>query len=650
MQNQSQARTLEIISLLLGSVDYISVKDIAHKLNVSARTIRSDIEKLDDHIKECFNTDELYIEKKSGSGIRLKAKSSNFNFNMLDINSLATNKIQMDNSSRRIEIMNMMINSNEELTTQFLADQYYVSKSIILKDLDWINKWLRQYNLQVEKKQNKGVYILGCEKDMRNAIVAILELGNIKYNNSKSHIEKSVVKKENEDRYNEIVKIYPKIDIDKIGNIIRNAEKEFAFFMPEEHYNSMFTHLTISIGRLLKGIKVDDESDLIDGQCNDIETQVARYIVAKLEEEFNISIPQAEFAYICMHLMGLNIYSGTDRMDINDALLSIPSNVKTLVYEIVRHVGNILNEDFTDDKILLLGLMFYLKTSVFRLKNNAKTGFLEVINFQDTFHKIYMAVWTTDILYKKYAKVTISSDEVKEITQYFIAAIERKWRRNRAIIVSDASLGAAIEIRNRIRKYIPQIQVVDICSYYQLNLRSHDDYDYIISTMPLGYKNKPVLQMRGELDNSDINEITRFINVYILKNSKKVDYDNNDKVISLKADTSPKSIEDLLITIEELIDKCGLDNTEEIKNLARVYLFDVKNRIHVEGNMYVKVVEGGLIHPVIVNCKINSNLLVDELKVKNITICFSADNNMAVYSEVMKKFLSFEEQIINKLM
>ncbi|EPR14053.1 BglG family transcription antiterminator [Ruminiclostridium papyrosolvens] len=642
MKNQSQIRTMEIISLLLGNSDYISVKDIAQKLNVSARTIRSDIEKLDDHINECFNSDELYIERKSGSGIRLKSKSPDFNFNELDINSLATDKIQTDNSTRRLEIMNMMINSNEELTTQFLADQYYVSKSTILKDLDWINRWLKQYNLEVEKKQNKGVYILGSEKDIRNAIVAVLKLGNINSKKPDSKI-KNIEIKQNSNKYNEIVKIYPKINIDEIGNIIHNAEKEFAFFMPEEHYNSMFTHLVISIGRLLKGIKVDDESELIEGQCNDIETQVARYIVSRLEEEFKISIPQAEFAYICMHLMGLNIYSGTDRMNIDDALLNIPSNVKTLVYEIVRYVGNILNMDFTDDKVLFLGLMFYLKTSIFRLKNNANKGFSQDINVDDVLQEIYMAVWTTDTLYKKYASVTasISSEEILEVARYFLVAIERKWRKNKAIIVSDTSLQAAIEIRNQLTKYIPNIQVVDICSYYQLNLRNHDNYKFIISTMPLSYKNKPVMQVPVKLDNDNINEIKRFVNSYILKNSKRTD--NNVNVLTLKVEDSAQTIEDLLLTIERLIDEGSVDEPKKIKSLARNCFSDDKNRLHIKGNMYVKVVEGDLKQSIIINCSINSNLLVDDILVKNVNICFVTDNNMSAYGEVMEKFLLFKE-------
>ncbi len=639
MKNQSQIRALEIISLLLCSSDYISVKDIAQKLNVSARTIRIDIEKLDEHISECFNSEELYIERKSGSGIRLKSKSPDFNLSELDIKSLAADKIQTDNSTRRLEIMNMMINSNEELTTQFLADQYYVSKSTILKDLDWINRWLKQYNLEVEKKQNKGVYILGSEKDIRNAIVAILQLGNINPELSSAKIQKSVEAKQHSNKYDEIIKIYPRINVDEIGNIIHNAEKEFAFFMPEEHYNSMFTHLVISIGRLLKGIKVDDESELIEGQCNDIETQVARYIVSRLEKEFNISIPQAEFAYICMHLMGLNIYSGTDRMNVDDALLSIPSNVKTLVYEIVRHVGNILNMDFTEDKILFLGLMFYLKTSIFRLKNNASIGFSKEISFDDTFQKIYMAVWTTDTLYKKYANVTVNipSDEILEVSRYFLIAIERKWHKNKAIIISDTSLQAALEIRNQLTKHIPKMQVVDICSYYQLNLRNHDNYRFIISTLPLSYKNKPVLQVPAKLDKENINEIKRYVNGYISKGSKK--NDTNVKILASKVEGSPQNLEDLLQDIDGMIDESSAYDPAKIKRLIRNSFSEDNNRLHIKDNMYVKVVDGDVKQPIIITCNIGSNLLVDDILVKNVNICFVTDNNMSVYGEVMEKFL-----------
>jgi transcriptional antiterminator len=640
MQN-SQARTLEIISLLSGSLEYVSVKDIARKLNVSARTIRSDIEKLESNINECFSTDEVCIEKKSGSGIRLKVKASDFNFDRLGLNSLAADKAQMDNSTRRIEIMNMLINSNEELTTQFLADQFYVSKSIILKDLDWINIWLKQYNLGVEKRQNKGVYIMGGEKDMRNAIAAILKMSNVKPDNTAFKSNKNLSKRLSDEKYNEFFKIYPKINANKIGDIIRSAEKEFAFFMPEEHFNSMFTHLVISIGRLQKGIKVKDESDLIAGQCNDIETQVARYIVTELENNFDITIPQAEFAYICMHLMGLNIYSDTDRLNINDALLSIPSNIKTLVYEIVRYVGNILNEDFTDDKVLLLGLMFYLKTSVFRLKNNAQTGSFELMNSEYIFTKIYMAVWTTDILYKKYADVAISSDEAVEITRYFMIAFERKWRRNKAIIVSDASLGTAIEIRDQIKKNIPQIQIIDICSYYQLNIRNYEDCDFLISTMPLSYKNKPVLQISNTNNYYDsVKEIVSTINAHLSKN-KKSSFWSDTEIQAMEIDLPVRSVEEFINELEKVINRVRPEEVEKLRKHVRTCLQDIKNSLHIEDVMYIKLIENSLCQPFIIRCKVSSKLLINNFMVKYVNLCFLNDNNMQAYGETIKNFLIF---------
>lgn len=160
MNLQNESRESEILHILLNSSDYLTIEKIASRLGVSRRTIQNDIDRLTQRIGELGLQSRIAVEKKSGSGIRIRSNGNCTD--LLGLNGKTPLRLDSDQWSqdRRIEILNMLLNSDTELTTQFLADQFYTSKGVIAKDLSWIEGWLSNYSLEIDKTRHKGCLLM----------------------------------------------------------------------------------------------------------------------------------------------------------------------------------------------------------------------------------------------------------------------------------------------------------------------------------------------------------------------------------------------------------------------------------------------------------------------------------------------------------
>ena len=87
-----------------------------------------------------------------------------------------TNSYYLPNTpeERQNYILMRLLDLNDYITIQDLADEIYVSKSTINRDLTFIEKWLNTEGLKLIKKPNKGLKVCGSEKNMRSAIASLL--------------------------------------------------------------------------------------------------------------------------------------------------------------------------------------------------------------------------------------------------------------------------------------------------------------------------------------------------------------------------------------------------------------------------------------------------------------------------------------------
>ncbi len=88
-----------------------------------------------------------------------------------------------NSSERRNNILkNLLLHSGTATSVQKLSDSYYVGKASIVNDLKYVEEWIAPYHLSLVKNK-KGTQIAGREKDIREAITAVIHLDEVTLQN-----------------------------------------------------------------------------------------------------------------------------------------------------------------------------------------------------------------------------------------------------------------------------------------------------------------------------------------------------------------------------------------------------------------------------------------------------------------------------------
>lgn len=500
--NHYERNIKKIIEALMESDKFITLDFLSQKIGISKRSVQNYIYKIPNWLSE-FGMSKTEIIKKQGHGIKMEIGEGE---EVRLIEHLRADKITSfdDEVRRRFEMLRELIFSNDELTIQFFADQFYISRTVILKDLEWISQWLARYNLQLFKCQNRGIGILGNEVCRRNSISGFFDI----YKTS----ERSLITDYNsssrisEEKYAKLKTIYPKIDILPVCTIVEDAEKKFDFFLTDEYFLSLVTHLIISIARLSLGKKVDEEFMPPDDEYGGIERKSSEYISARLESEYNLKMPEAERIYICIHLMSYNAFDA-----VNDTLKYIPKKIELLAINLIDFVDSELGSNFATDKILFFGLIYHLKISIYRLEDNISLKTLTKNEFFKNNSEIFNAVSKASNLYEQICNVRVNEEEIITIGMHFVLSQKRNIKKKRALLVYNNGIIEGVKLYQFLCAVCPDIDIIDICSSFQLAFKQEDEYDFIISTLVLQDCEKPVADLSSVAKNDYSKVLEDFI-------------------------------------------------------------------------------------------------------------------------------------------
>ncbi len=486
MSEQSHARMIESMLYLLQADRYVTLDELAAHASISKRTTQKDIDSLKEWIIQSGLGENLALLSQSGRGIRLELRD----MDQEDLRSMVTGekgvRVGHDNYGRRIEMIKYLLYSPSGLTMQFLADHFYVSKSVVQKDLLWVNKWLLQYGLLVKKCQNKGVHILGDEISRRNAIADLVDISDVLSRECHDLDEFS-------NRVNllrlDLKKFYlslhmkPKVDIGKIAEIIQNTEVRYGFHLANTYYTALLIHLTISVERLCGGLGVVSKDNVPDGIIDSRAGEIAGFIAAGITEQFHVEVPYSERVFIGIHILGAN--AGGHSLPSLTADFS--SEMAEFAGMIALFVQTVIEFPFAGDGLLLSGLAAHLKTALYRLRSGL-TGQKGEPRYAATLRQqytaLYRAVWASGCLYQSFYSLIPNDEEISSICLHFINSMRRQQTKFRALLLYDESIASAMRLFDKISALSPNLVVSDICLLGQFETLDRQDFDLIISPFP----------------------------------------------------------------------------------------------------------------------------------------------------------------------
>lgn len=475
-----------MLAALVENDSFVTLNALSQHLGISKRSVQNYLNKAEGWLRE-HGLGDVKIDKKQGYGIKLALSDAE----RRKIDTLLSSQyftLSDGSVERRIELLKNLLFSLDELTIQFLADQFYVSRFIILSDLDWAENWLAQYNLKLFKTQGRGIGIVGDEVSRRAAIAGFFDLREHKgpsLNAPTNQVER--IAKERLERMEEV---YTEEDIRKVCKIIEEAENEFDFFVGNEYFTSLATHLTISVFRMRSNCKIDKEFLPPDDDFPQLEMNTAHFIAKRLEDEFSIKLPESECKYICIHLIGYNAFRAQ-----MESKPYVPENIEMLAIHLAEAVDADVGGDFSSDKILFFGLVHHLRSSIYQQKENPGTRAPVHIELPEASLELYRSVKMQAGLYKQFAGIEPDSQELISLTLHFTLSQARATTKWRALMVSNAGVIIQQEQKRSLQNSLPQIDIIDTCSLYQFSVYPENNYDFVISTVPLENVTKPVINI-----------------------------------------------------------------------------------------------------------------------------------------------------------
>ncbi|MEC0182408.1 BglG family transcription antiterminator [Paenibacillus peoriae] len=480
---------------ILAAQQIIKGEHLANELNVSTRTIRTDLKELAALLSEHGAT----IKSLKGAGYKLEIwDEQRFNHLLKKLKEqeiIVPEQTSSSPEARINYIIRKLLLTKAYVKLDDLAETLYVSRYTLQSDLKDMRKILAAYGLSLENRPHNGIKIKGSEAKLRYCISDYLfgkrdEIG---------------------DRRISTLPMIPDEDMELIREIILERIELNQIELSDIALNNLMIHIAIACKRIRDGNYVSyypSELKKIEAQK---EFNVASEIVHDLEQQMGHSFPVAEIAYIAVHLLGVRTIV-TAHMNEEDIKTIIDQDIYDLTVEILDQIEQQLKMDIRSDKELLVGLCLHLKPLINRHKYgmNSRNPMLDKIKAH------YPLAFEAGIIAAEIIKlrlgIQIEENEIGYMAIHIGGALERKkmeGKPKRTIIVCASGLGSAKLLYYKLQSIFgSRLEIVGITGLYKLKQMSLDTIDFVISTIPLSEPlSVPLIHVNTFLDGSDIHKL-----------------------------------------------------------------------------------------------------------------------------------------------
>lgn len=519
------SRQIEFLKLILNENEYKPIKYFKHKLNVSDKTLQKDLKMIERYL-ETFN---IKIDIKRGYGIVIEdlAKKNVDLINSLSIHPKENKPLSVD--QRRKEILKyLLLNSSNITSINQLADKYYVSKTSIVNDFKYIEEWIKEYNLKLNKTL-EGTKIIGKELDIRKSIANMMY--DLLDENYEQHDIYELTRLDSA-TFSALINLFDIDSIIFVETIITELENNLGYTMSQPYYINLITYILICLKRVEEGnqIEFQEEGKISIDNLDERIYQNVTTLIDKIENRYGVKIAKDEKKYIYIYLVSSGFSSkGNSRCNDESDILSESDKISSIMIE---NMSQFLNINLKGDELLQKGLASHIRPMLNRLRYDIqiKNPLLEEMQLQFS-EVLGLCMMTINIMTEYNNLKNISIDEVSYIATYFQAAIERNMSSKRVIVVCHTGYGTSQLLAARLKREFPGWTIVDIIPMYLLNKRNLDDIDFVISTVKLDLKDKLHIVVSVLLMESDINNIK---NALVNKPKKSIGLDTNLLGIYLK--------------------------------------------------------------------------------------------------------------------
>lgn len=485
-----QKEKLILQSLLENKDHYITSKELASQLSCSDRTIRTYLKSLMD-----WKLDETgwKITAKQGYGYRLELQDKALYRNFIETEFFTEqNSAKTENIEDRYNyILNKLLFEQEKLYCDDLAEELFVSRSTLSADFKKIRQDLAKYDLQIESKANRGVYVKGSERNKRRFIMDYFFRDNF-FQSLHNYINIEVPGRQ--------------ISLEELTIIVLDECREGHLKLSDFVIQNLVIHIALSFKRIAEGFQISKIEDWEQGNYL-AERKIAEKILHRVYLATGLEFPKEEVDYITLHLI-----SKASCQESQNTKIDTNQEIRKQLLEALEQVEHVKAYQFQHDFQLVEGVVTHLVTLLVRLQNHVVLENPLLKDIQQQYSSVL--AMTRELLQAMpiFSKENLSDDEVAYVALHFMAALERLKEKQKfnILVICATGYGSAQMLKNRIDNELGNlVHIVDVIGYYELSDERLKNIDFIISSIDLSNLvfSVPVFTVSIFLNSEELKEI-----------------------------------------------------------------------------------------------------------------------------------------------
>lgn len=368
-------RQNEIIKLL-NQYHILSADKIAKMLNVSTKTIRNEIHK----INSSLNLN--YIISQKGTGY------------------LINEQIQLEKeyaSEQNIQYLILKKILNHDFYNFYeLADELFISESNLQRHIKRVNEIIQKRNSSIKIcRQQNQLYLNGTETEKRQITTYFLMNELNQYNFNLSMYQS----------------LFLRIDILELQKIITEFNNAHHLNLRDVEIISLVIHVALMLERVIRGNEIINEVDFVNDEYNHLSIQFANI----LQIRYEIKLNKSEIKYLSLLLAGK--VPSIEENDINE--------VKQFIQQLIIEINESFDVDLQQDSKFADNFLIHLIGLKRRITNHTFLNNPLIKELQKNFPVIYdMSVFIA-LKIQEFFSTQLYEDEIGYITLHLMGEIER---------------------------------------------------------------------------------------------------------------------------------------------------------------------------------------------------------------------------------
>ncbi|WP_186007079.1 BglG family transcription antiterminator [Klebsiella michiganensis] len=442
-------------------------EELAQRLSVSTRTVRADITALNALL---LHYGAQFILTR-GSGYQLVIHDPT-RYQTLEESAPKAQHIPRTAADRIHFLLVRFLTSAFSIKLEDLADAWFVSRATLQGDMVDVRERFQRYQLTLETRPRHGMKLFGSEVSIRACLTDLLwelsQQGPLNPLIGEEAFDASV----------------PTL----LAGVLQETLTRHHVRLTDAGERFICLYVAVAVRRVSEGYPLADFSAEDVGQNV---RDAARELANTMQQLAGKLLAPAEEEWLCVHLAARQV------QDVDPGTISADDD-EALVNYILRYINQQYNYNLLDDAQLRADLLTHIKTMITRVRYQIMIPNPLLENIKQHYPMAWDMTLAAVSSWGKYTPYAISENEIGFLVLHIGVGLERHYnigyqRQPQVLLVCDTSNAMVRMIEAILQRKYPQLEIAATLSQREYEQRKEIAEDFVISTVRISEKEKPVV-------------------------------------------------------------------------------------------------------------------------------------------------------------